>query len=114
MEIVNLTPHDLTVVRDGEVILSVEPSGQLARCVQKITLSDPVNIEGVLVPGGYNTFGEISGLPERAEGKLFFVSILVAKAAWEIGRDDVIAPLSTVKDDNGKIIGASGLAFMPR
>lgn len=114
IEIINLTPHDLTVVWEGEVILSVPASGTLTRCAQTTTAIDPVKVAGVEIPCGFNTFGEITGLPERAEGCLYFVSALVATAAWAIGRDDVVCPLSAVRDDQGRIIGTSGLTFMPR
>ena len=112
--IINLTPHTLNVMDAvGNCILTVPASGQLARCRQVTTPAADVEIEGVLIPTGSNQFGEIQGLPDEKEGTLLFVSALVATAAWEQGRNDVVCPLAAVRDEEGRIVGTSGLATNP-
>lgn len=112
--IINLTPHTLNVMdAAGNCILTVPASGQLARCRQVTTPGAPVEVEETLIPTGANQFGEIQGLPDPQEGTLLFVSALVATAAWEQGRNDVVCPLQAVRDEEGRIIGTSGLATNP-
>ena len=111
--IINLTLHTLTVVVNGKTVLEVPASGQLARCAQTTTMNDPVVVNGVEIPTGANAFGEIEGLPEAQPDTLFFVSALVAQAAWAQGRNDVVCPLVAVRDDQGRVIGTSGLATNP-
>lgn len=115
MNIVNLTPHELTIVNsDAVVALRIPASGQVARCAQITVTDKPVVVNGVQITTGVNSFGEVQGLPDQTKDTLFFVSALVAAAAWKAGRDDVVCPLSAVRDSEGRIIGTSGLARMPR
>lgn len=115
-EIRNLTPHDLTIVKDGEVILNVPSEGpeHIARVSQTTTLHESIVVNGTEVSIGSSVFGEVQNLPEKEEGTLLFVSAMVATAAWQTGRDDVVCPLSAVRNENGQIIGTSGLAVKPR
>ena len=113
MQIINLTQHALTVVVNGQVVLEVPASGQVARCAQVTTEKDPVFVDGVQIPMGANVFGDVQGLPDPMPNTLFFVSAMVAQAAWTQGRNDVVCPLLAVRDDQGRIIGTSGLATNP-
>ena len=113
MTIINLTQHALTVVVDGKIILEVPASGQVARCAQVTTEKDPVFVDGVQIPMGANVFGDVQGLPDPIPDTLFFVSALVAQAAWAQGRNDIVCPLQAVRDEQGRIIGTSGLATNP-
>ena len=113
MKVVNLTPHELTIVSEGKVVLAIPASGSLARCAQQTKLGNPIEVDGVRVSTGYNVFGEVNGLPAPQEGTVYFVSALVAQAAWAAGRTDVVCPLSAVRDDAGRIIGTSGFASRP-
>ena len=113
MTIVNLTLHTLTVVVNGEVILEVPASGNVARCAQTTNIGAPVVVNGLEIPTGSNVFGEIEGLPNAVPDTLYFVSALVAQAAWAQGRNDVVCPLIAVRDDQGRVIGTSGLATNP-
>lgn len=112
--IINLTPHALNVIdAAGNCILTIPASGQLARCSQVTTPGEAVEVNSTLIPTGSNQFGEIQGLPEEQSDTLLFVSALVATAAWAQGRNDVVCPLAAVRDEEGRIIGTSGLATNP-
>lgn len=103
MTIVNLTPHSITFVREGESSLVIEPSGILARVSTKIETIG--NIDGI--PITKTAFGEVEGLPEPAEGTIYLVSSLVAQRVTN--RNDVFIPSESVRDDQGRIIGCKSL-----
>lgn len=103
MKFVNLTPHRITVIKEGNIVLDVPPSGVVPRCS---VISEVVfEIDGV--PITKNVFGEVVGLPDRQEDTYYIVSALVKNAVPE--RDDLLVPVGTVKDDEGRIIGCTSL-----
>lgn len=106
--IVNLTPHTLNVVDDaGKIILSVAPSGTIARVTTQQTVVG--NVGGVDVVR--TVFGDVDGLPAPQDDVVYVVSTLVLQAlkANGIFRNDVVSPdtspTSVVRDDAGNIIG---------
>jgi hypothetical protein len=107
MKLINLTPHEVVLItEDGE--LHIPSSGIIARCsVQRVT-EKIVEVDGVKIPINRNVFGEVEGLPKPKEGVLFIVSSLVAQAMRD--RDDLVVPDDTVRDEQGRIIGAKALA----
>lgn len=113
MQIINLTLHTLTIVINDQIVLEVPASGQVARCAQVTTEKGEIVVDGVQIPIGANVFGDVQGLPDPIPDTLFFVSALVAQAAWAQGRNDIVCPLQAVRDDQGRIIGTSGLATNP-
>jgi len=100
---VNLTPHEIKVVRKDGSELRLPPSGQVARVM---TASVPVSeVDGVEVVR--TEFGAVEGVPEPREGVYYIVSSMVAQAlSW---RSDVLAPdtspASAVRDEQGRIVG---------
>lgn len=54
-------------------------------------------------------FGEIKNLPEPEEGTIYIVSQIVATAAKD--RDDLFMVEDTIRDTEGRIIGAKNLAW---
>jgi len=117
MEIVNLTPHDLTVYVDGKVI-SV-PSSGAARLSQK---EEVVGSLGE-IPVTRTAYGELQ-LPEGVDirDKYVVVSILVAQGAGdkllELGAKAVFVPntgptgYGAVRDENGRIQGVKSLILV--
>lgn len=104
MKIVNLTPHQINFVDDnGVAILTVEPSGTLARVTTATVITGEING----IPTTETRFGEVEGLPEKEEGVIFLVSSLVAQRCQD--RDDVFIPNESVRDDKGRIIGCKSL-----
>jgi hypothetical protein len=81
----NLTPHAIVVQQgtDGEASV-FPPSGEVARVSEVWREVAPFVFEA--------NPGEIQGLPDPQEGIWLVVSLMVAEAAWKLGRGDVIAP----------------------
>ena len=105
--LVNLTPHSITFVDDvGNTVLTVEPSGQIARC--SVTREKIGEINGI--PVNQTRFGKVENLPEPQEGTIFIVSALTAQAVPE--REDVFITDDAVRDEQGRIIGARALAHI--
>ena len=101
---VNLTPHALNIHATTGKILTIPPSGVVARVS---TTSKVVEvIEGVEV--SEVVFGEVIDLPEPTESTLFIVSGLVL-SALQGARQDVMAPGELVRDEAGRPIGCKGL-----
>jgi len=104
IRVINLTPHNINVVgEDGQVVQTFPASGDLARC--QVSREQVGEINGI--PVNRTVFGDVTGLPEQQEGVVYVVSALVAQAA---GRDDVLIPDDTVRDEEGRIIGCRGFA----
>lgn len=88
MNFVNLTPHVVNVVdNDGNTVLSVVPSGTVARVNAQTTVVS--NIGGVDVVR--TTFGDVDGLPVPQDDTVYIVSTLVLQALNGT-RTDVVAP----------------------
>ena len=111
MQLINLTPHSLNLyTADGVVELPV--SGQLAR-----VRSTSVFVgEAGGMPVYENTFSEVEGLPEPADGVVYITSSLLLKALKTAGisRPDVLAPGTgpndgPIRDQNGRIVGVTRL-----
>jgi hypothetical protein len=104
MTLMNLTPHTIDIRSDlGDLILSVPPSGHVARVSQTLA---PVT---GLYPGVTiyrRTFGEVVGLPEPQGGVDYVVSAMVAAAS---PREDVFSPGELIRDADGKPVGCKGL-----
>ena len=103
MQIVNLTPHAINFIgEDGNTILTVEPSGDIARVsVNTVTVG---GVDGI--PITTSVFGEVVGLPNPQVGTIFIVSSLVAQ---RVQREDVFIPNESVRDERGRIIGCRSL-----
>lgn len=107
MNIVNLTPHQVTVrTESGDRVF--EPSGQVARVAVTSVQTD--EIDGIPVVS--QTYGQIEGLPEPQEGTIFIVSMVVRQAAQEKGRTDVVSPDTSpqgaIRNEQGQIVAVRG------
>jgi len=105
-EIVNLTPHPLTIERTDGTVAAIPATGAVARLAvtreARPAVKTTVGEFAVTTP----KLGAIEGLPDPQVGKIYVVSALVADAAK---RSDVFSPGELVRDSEGKIIGARGL-----
>jgi hypothetical protein len=102
MRFVNLTPHVLHIRRTDGTVLTLPPSGPVARVATKtvpLTL-----VDGILVSRA--AFGPVTDLPDPAPHTLYIVSTLVAQAAH---RDDVVAPGELIRDADGQPVACDGL-----
>ena len=117
MNIVNLTPHALNLMPAGPTgpVVTIPPSGLVARCAVDRVQVDTVTVDGITVPVNQTRFGAVSDLPDPRPGIVFpdtiyVVSAIVAQAVPD--RWDVFVPDDVVRDDQGRIIGARALAHV--
>ena len=107
MNIINLTPHTINFLDESNhPILTVEPSGVIARAKQTRTLCG--NIAGI--PVNQCAYGQVQGLPEPAKETIYVVSAITAQACP--GREDVYIVDDSVRDETGRIIGVRALAHI--
>ena len=99
MQIVNLTPHAVQVGAK-----SFPPSGNLARCEE--TWQTEIENDGVNFLVGFK-YGK-TNLPAADGETLYIVSLPVALA--ELSRTDLLISVGQIRDTEGRIIGAKGLA----
>lgn len=105
MEIMNLTPHTLHIHTGEGDVLTLPPSGIVARVEE--TRSFAGYLQGI--PVDRVRLGNVVGLPEPEAGVMYVVAALVASALR--GREDVFSPGVPVRDSAGNIIGAKGLTL---
>ncbi|MCX7946961.1 MAG: hypothetical protein N2557_08595, partial [Hydrogenophilus sp.] len=100
--LVNLTPHEVVVEGNGEVI-RIPPSGALAR----VTMGRK-GVERTLMGMPFLTIGPIVTYPLPQEGVIYIVSSLMAQALK--GRRDVVAPDTdrARRDEKGQIVSVPG------
>lgn len=94
----NLTPHNI-IVGEREF-----PSVGLARVSQTDVPTGEV-VDGIEIRRP--VFGQVEGLPELQADTIYIVSALVKAACPE--RGDLFSPGGFVRDEAGRIIGASYL-----
>jgi len=111
MEVVNLTPHQVNLVIDGDVVASL-PSAGVARADQTDKVVGSLELNGSTIAVVETVFGEVVDLPEPTEGVSFVVSFITANAARGQGRSttDLLVTSGPVRDDQGRIIGCTRLA----
>ena len=103
MNLVNLTPHAVTIVLPIGDTVTLPPSGTVARCSTSSEVVGEVNG----IPVSRVSYGEVVGLPEATEGTMFVVSALVRSAVPH--RKDVASPGDLVRDAAGAVVGCKGL-----
>lgn len=107
MQIINLTPHSINFLdADNNPILTVEPSGTIARVKQTRTLCG--TIAGI--PVNQCAYGTVQGLPEPAKETIYIVSAITAQACP--GRQDVYIVDDSVRNEDGRVVGARALAHI--
>lgn len=109
MKIINLTPHEVTLVgENNKVIGRFAPTGQIARVKTIAKEVGRVEMNGHSVPIVSTEFGKVENLPEPEGDTLYVVSLIVAQAVRGL-RDDVVAPdtgpESVVRNSQGQIKG---------
>jgi hypothetical protein len=107
MQLVNLTPHDITIGHmEKETFHSdrtIPPSGKVARVTSKETPNEPID----KVPVRAIEFIETENLPEPQKGVRYIVSMPVQQFATT--RDDLVSPYSEKAfRDGAKILGVPG------
>jgi hypothetical protein len=100
--LINLTPHRVDV--HG---LTLQPSGQVARCVE-LRHQRPA-VDGIQVT--LAEYGDVIDLPDPRPGVFYIVSAIVLMAAPQ--RTDIFAPGPLIRTAEGHIIGCRGLSCTP-
>ena len=113
--LMNLTPHNVDIFGDEGFIVTVQPSGTVARVAEVRESCSPVqigtDISGFYIPVSRATYGAVQGLPDSDGETIYIVSALVL--AQCAGRNDVFAPVPAIRDDAGRQIGCHGLSAAP-
>ena len=106
MKFQNLTPHSLAIeTKDGRII-TVPPSGIVARLAVTREARPVFVVNGDVFCVSRPTLGAITGLPNSEKGILFVCSALVAEQAK---RTDVVSVGELIRDASGAVVGARGL-----
>ena len=105
--IINLTPHDVTVLHFNGGARLFAQSGTIARVEERLNIAD--TLEGM--PLYYARYGEVTGLPEYQPGTFLIVSAMVRAALPH--RKDLLSPAGMVRDGKGVIIGCRGFTANP-
>lgn len=105
IKLVNCTPHSISILNHGTgEFETINASGILPRVSQ--------TVEEIGKLGNYtltqNTYGEVTNLPEPESNTFFIVSMMVKNACPE--RKDLLAVNETVRDSEGRIVGAKSFA----
>lgn len=106
MKLINLTPHE--VILCG---IKIAASGQQARVAMTRKLGAYTVVGEWPVPVYHTALGEVTGLPEAAEGIGYIVSAMVRAAAPE--RRDLYSPADLQRDAAGAVIGCGSLDQNP-
>jgi hypothetical protein len=134
IKVINLTPHDINIVREYEKPITIPASGIVARLATQVVsagrlhINDryetyPYNDEGGipdgfggemffecdLIPLTKTVFGKPEGLPKFKESTYYVVSQLIKSALSE--RVDLLVPAEVVRDEKGNIIGCKSLGI---
>ena len=108
-KIINLTPHSINVIgEDDSVAITIETSGNVARCSQTIDIVDTINVNNIAIPVSSSSYGEVVDLPAPQDDTYYIVSRLVMSACPN--RQDLLVPNDLVRDEAGRVIGCRSLA----
>lgn len=102
MKLVNMTPHEISIINADGGIISIPPSGEVVRVAMVSTCV--ATIEGINFCA--TQFGCVEGLPEQVEGTMLIVSGMVLDASE---RGDLCAPGNLVRDRDGRPVACDGL-----
>lgn len=111
MNLINLTPHPITIIRERLEPITVAPSGTIARAAQssrELRITDSIRIIETV-------YGKVEGLPAPVPGTYHLVSgfVMNVLAAAHEYRSDVLKPEDFVRDKSGNITGCRALSIMP-
>jgi hypothetical protein len=108
MKIVNLTAHKVVVYADSEPILSVEPSGSVARLSERVVVAPPLLLgaDGTVPAVRLEYADEVIDLPAPRNEVIFIVSRVLAAV---VRRPDLYFPYEEVRDEAGRILGCRAL-----
>ena len=103
MFIVNLTPHPITLIRDGQENQVLLPAGKPARVSSSLAITGTFDD----MPIVQQSLGDVVDLPPTTKDTLLIVSRMVMTACPN--RSDLVCPADLVRDASGNIIGCKAL-----
>ena len=112
MEIINKTPHTINIICNDGTKISLEPVLPAPRVsshnvvTATYTVTDGNGLAHEIVRES-PVFGEVVDLPEKKEGTIYIVSMLVASRANN--RTDLVSPGRQIRNSSGQVIGCAGL-----
>jgi hypothetical protein len=111
MKLVNVTPHTIAIYDENgqELILTVPPSGVVARCEETTERVGSVFVEGREIPLVVKRYGRVTDLPEPKPDVRFIVSAIVMLQGAAEGRTDLACPGDLTRDAAGNVIGCKSL-----
>lgn len=113
MKIINLTPHDITLITDEKA--TVFPSKGIARARQEEAAAGVIELAtGVYAPVVRMAYGEPEDLPQPQNGVRYIVSYITAMAAKAHGRntDDLLMTADLVRNEEGQITGCKKFSIL--
>ena len=109
MELINLTPHAVTLHGELGSVTLPKGLGPFPRLETIRYPMAPVVVGGVILPVKCVVIlGEVRDLPAPTEGVVFVVSAMVEAACPK--RSDLYSPGELLRNGDGTIIGAYGLS----
>lgn len=102
MIFVNLTPHEVNVVKTDGTIVSFPPSTVPARVGQTFIQFD--TIDGIRMY--VSKLDKVTALPKPEKNVIYIVSAMVKER--ESCRNDLVSPGNLIRDEKGRVIGCEG------
>ena len=111
MEIINITPHDVTVMNPEDcynIVHTFPASGTVVRVSYDMDVIDTC----LNVPIQATRYDVPEGLPPERPGTMYITSIMVVNCLRALGiiRTDLLTPFGLLRDASGQVVGCSGLA----
>lgn len=108
--IINLTPHEVAVYRDSEIIANFDSSGQVARADMDQKMAGYISQDNLSVPLYRMDYKNLVGLPDPVKDTFYIVSTktLLAAIALKRSTSDLFTPANIRRDQYGFAFGCSG------
>ena len=109
MRLLNLTPHEVTILSEAGTALTIAPGGPPTRVELSRGHLGSIEVDGTQVDLGWSsTNGRVIDLPAAESDQLIIVARLVAEHAPD--RDDLVFPDDLVRNAAGVIEGCRRLS----
>lgn len=102
MKFINLTPHEINVVKENGEVVSFPPSGEPARVNQTFNHVDTIDGVRLFV----TKLDKVFSLPKPEKNVVYIVSAMVKER--ETCRNDLVSPGKLVRNDKGQVVGCEG------
>lgn len=109
MKIVNATPHPVRIKKLDGTFLDL-PKGEN---VPRISFDSIPACQLDDIQLHMQIMGDPENMPQQIDGVHYIVSQIVASHPKNRNRGDLFFPGNLIRDDNGNIIGADGLSYLP-